>query len=283
MDNITDIQRIRERLGRNTVLNAVIGFPLDHTLSPSLHNALYAAAGLDAHLVPLSKENLNELVELIRFNDIQLTAVTMPFKQSIIPFLDLVDDEAVKLGAVNTVIKKEGGLIGYNTDIVGIRSALEDVAIKNKNVLLLGVGGAALPVAHVIKQAGGRLLVWNRSQDAAQKFAHKFGGIVVNFEQIKANNIDMIINATPVGMYPNVNESPLPLDLLSAHQIVFDLVYRPMQTKLLKDAQSKGIKTIFGMKMFIAQALEQIRLWSGSDLTKFVSESELISLLSGSL
>lgn len=273
---------------KNTILNAVIGYPLEHTLSPKLHNALYKAAGLNAVLLPLEKENLAKLVETIRFLSVELTAVTMPFKRDILGYLDFVDEEAKTIGAVNTVILKNGKLNGYNTDIVGIRAALKGVNLKDKKVLLLGAGGVALPVAHVIKTAGGRLLVWNRDSKKAEVLIKNVFGPnskqaeIVSLDQLTAKDVDVIINATPVGMFPNVNESPLNLSLLAAHQVVFDLVYRPMKTKLLLDAESKGAKTILGITMFIAQALEQIRLWSGKNLSGLISENELISLLSDS-
>ncbi len=271
---------------KNMILNAVIGYPLEHTLSPKLHNALYKAAGLNAVLFPFAKEDLAKLVETIRFLSVELTAVTMPFKQEILGYLDFVDEEAKMTGAVNTVILKNGKLNGYNTDIVGIKAALKGLELKDKTVLLLGGGGAALSVAHVIKAVGGRLLVCNRDSKKAQVLIENVFGPnskqaeIVSLDELTAKDVDVIINATPVGMFPSVNESPLDSILLDSHQVVFDLVYRPMKTKLLLDAESKGAKTISGVTMFIAQALEQIRLWSGKDLSGLIPENELISLLS---
>ena len=260
-----------------TKLNAVIGYPLVHTRSPRLHNPVYELLKLNAVLSPISDSNIKQLVAVIRTRPIHLTAVTMPHKQSIMPLLDSVDTAAKKVGAVNTVVNRRGKLYGYNTDVAGIEYALRDTKLKDRNVLLVGAGGAANAVAYVIKQKKGNLLYLNRTVEKAEELQKMFWGVVIKntplnppskeggrkIPKLNAKGIDVIINATPVGMYPKIDEVPIPEELLDTHQTVFDLVYNPIDTKLLKLAKKKGAKTVSGLDMFAVQGLRQIELWTG--------------------
>lgn len=246
-----------------TKLNAVIGYPLSHSRSPKLHNPVYELQKLDAVLLPFSNPDITQLVSAIRALPIHLTAVTMPHKQSIIPLLDGIDEEAKAVHAVNTVINRNGKLYGSNTDIAGIEYALRGVILKNKNVLLVGAGGAANAVAYVVKKKKGNLLYLNRTREKAEELQKKFGGIVVRGNELRGEGVDSIINATPVGMFPDSDDIPIPVVLLHRHQVVFDLVYNPVKTTLLKLAEKKGAKTISGLDMFAVQGLRQIELWTG--------------------
>ncbi|MEK7169952.1 MAG: shikimate dehydrogenase [Patescibacteria group bacterium] len=246
-----------------TKLNAVIGHPLNQSRSPKLHNPVYELFKLDAVLSPISHPDIKKLVSDIKALPIHLTAVTMPHKQSIIPLLDAVDRGVNAVDAVNTVVNRNGKLYGYNTDIDGISYALRGVTLKHRQVLLVGAGGAASAVAYVIQKGGGHLLYLNRTEKKAVALQKKFGGIVVRKNELKAEGIDLIINATPVGMYPKIADIPIPPGLLDKHQTVFDLVYNPVETKLLKLAKKKGAKAISGLDMFAVQGLRQIELWTG--------------------
>lgn len=249
-----------------TQLNAVIGFPLSYSQSPSLHNALYAKLGIDAVLVAIQNKNIEQLVATIKAANIGLTVVTMPFKQAIIPFLDKVKKQAKAIRAVNTVINRNGKLEGFNTDFDGIAFALKAVPIAGKNVLLLGAGGAARAVAYYIKERSGKILYLNRTPAKTIKLQREFGGRVVVLNQIGASEIDVIVNATPVGMDPKAKTLPLPLKFLRKGQYVFDLVYKHGFTELLKQAKQRGAKTVSGMDMFLGQALRQIELYSGKKI-----------------
>ncbi|MSU56465.1 MAG: shikimate dehydrogenase [Candidatus Taylorbacteria bacterium] len=282
-------------------LNAVIGYPLSHSRSPKLHNPVYELLKLNAVLSPISNPDVKALVAEIRSLPLHLTAVTMPHKQSIMPLLDSVDAAAKKVGAVNTVINKKGKLHGYNTDVAGIEYALRDTKLKDRNVLLVGAGGAANAVAYVIKQKKGNLLYLNRTEKHAEELQKRFGGIVLSFEdtttpprrlgtppqlrrggtgRLSPQGIDVIINATPVGMYPKIDDVPIPEELLDKHQAVFDLVYNPVDTKLLKLARKKGAKIISGLDMFAVQGLRQIELWTGKKIiTKSLVEKVKNNLL----
>ncbi len=245
---------------------AVIGYPLGHSKSPFLHNAIYKKLGLKAEMIRIEHRDIKFLVQKIKQLNIGLCAVTMPFKQSIIKYLDQVDRQAKAVQAVNTVISKKGKLIGYNTDIDGIKFALRDVPIKHKTVLLVGAGGVGCAVAYYISSRGGKILYFNRTKMKSQNLQKEFGGTVIAEKDLQELKIDMVINTTPVGMYPLVKYSPLKKTIFTPNQYVFDLVYNPVKTQLLKDAKHAGAKVISGIEMFTGQALRQIELFSGLNL-----------------
>lgn len=251
---------------QKTKLNAVIGFPLDHTLSPVLHNKIYQDNNIDAVMLAFANADVKALVKAIKTLNVQLAAVTMPHKEKIMDYLDVVDVMALKIGAVNAVINKGDKLYGYNTDIVGIERVLTGVEIKNKKVLIIGAGGVARPVAYYISQVGGLPLYHNRTKVKAEALAKEFGGQVVETDKLKSDEMDIIINTTPIGMYPKVDGMPVPEYLLTSSQIVMDIIYNPYQTNLLSVALVKGAKIISGLEMFIGQALEQVRLWQGKEI-----------------
>lgn len=245
-------------------LTGVIGWPLAHSLSPFLHNAIYKNEGVDAEMRAYEGHDIAELVKLARALPLQLVAVTIPHKQTIMPLLDVVDAKAKKIGAVNTVINRGGVLTGYNTDIIGVEQALASVKIKDKNILIIGAGGAAQPVAAVVSSARGNILCLNRTEAKAEALVKKFGGQATTENQLRNDKIriDVIINTTPIGLKGEwEDELPLSAALVQAHQTVFDCVYNPFETKLLKLAKERGAKIISGLKMFVAQALAQEELW----------------------
>lgn len=248
-----------------TKLNAVIGYPLSHTQSPMLHNPVYKMLGIDALLLPFPSPDIRALVKAIRTLPVHLTAVTMPHKQSIIPLLDHVDAPAKAVGAVNTVVNKSGKLSGYNTDIDGIRYALRTVKLKGTYVALIGAGGAASAVAYVVHEKGGKLLYLNRTVRKATDLSRKFGGEVLNGAK-GIERAGVIINATPIGMHPRTRELPISADAIRKGQTVFDLVYNPVDTKLLRVAGRKGAKTVSGLDMFAVQGLRQMELWTGKKI-----------------
>jgi len=254
-------------INQHTALNAVTGFPLEHTLSPQLHAQIYKKLGLNAVMLAFLSQNIEEIITCMRTLPIHLLAVTLPHKQTVMKFLDRIDPVAKKIGAVNTVINRNGKLHGYNTDIVGIAHALKNTQLKGKNVLIIGAGGAARPLCWFLKKSGAKIFCLNRTRTKAEELTQEFGGIALDNNALVGAKIDVIINATPLGMKPHIDESPFPKNLLNKNQTVFDLIYNPIETKLLKDAKKAGAKTINGMPMLLAQALEQVRLWSGKKLS----------------
>lgn len=256
-----NLQQGMQPINAQTTLNAVIGYPLAHSQSPSYHAQLYKKQKLNAVMLAFPTQNLKQYIEAAKTLNIQLTAVTIPHKQAIIKFLDHIDPAAKAIGAVNTVINQNGKLTGFNTDILGIAEALKRTQLRNKNVLVLGAGGASHPLCYYLNQQHAKLMCFNRTYTKAQQLMKKFKGKALkSLDHVQAKDFDIIINTTPIGMLPNTNVSPLPKHLLAKHQTVFDIVYNPQQTKLLKQAKQAGAKTISGLVMFQAQAEKQVQL-----------------------
>lgn len=251
---------------KQKITNAVIGNPLGHSLGPIWHGEMYRHLDINGELVKDEGADISKLVEHIRSKPYELTAVTTPHKESILELLDVIDKEAREIGAVNTVINKDDILTGYNTDVNGIEYALRDIDLAEKSILVVGAGGATRAIMHVLKKNGANINCINRTKEKAQKLMDEFGGKVLVFGDLNPEDIDVIINTTPVGMYPNIDDSPVPKDFIRSKHIVFDIVYNPIDTRLLQDAKNVGAQTILGLDMFIAQGLKQIELWQGVEI-----------------
>lgn len=249
-----------------TKLTAVIGYPIKHSLSPALHNELYAREHVDAVMLAFANPDINALVSAIRALPVHLCAVTLPHKQAIIPLIDEVDERARRIGAVNTVINADGKLTGYNTDVVGIAAALSSVELNGKSALLMGAGGVAQALAHHLKERGAKMFCRDRTAEKSRALCEKFGGAAIGEDEMLTRAFDVIINATPVGLEPNVDASPIPAEIIRAGATVFDLVYGPRETKLIRDAKERSARAISGISMFLEQAMEQERLWLGKEI-----------------
>ncbi len=242
-------------------INWVIGYPLSHTESPQLHNAIYQALDVNAELEAFANPKLEFLIEKIKSLKTELVAVTMPFKQAVIPYLDFQSPEVQALGAANTLIQREGKLYGYNTDVDGIAYALRNIKWDGQKILILGAGGAARAVAYFLNQHSTKLYWLNRSREKLLDVIQDSGGEVVGGDLFDKISFDFIINTTPIGMYPDIKNSPLPHYAFNSNQIVFDLIYNPIHTEFLNRAEAAGAQVISGLEMFRYQALRQIELW----------------------
>lgn len=266
-ETLAELQR---QLAEHMQLNMIVGWPLDHTWTPRLHNAAYEKLGLNALMLVNACEQLDEPVENILSWPIGLTVVTMPHKEKIMEHIDWLSEDAKKIGAVNTVINRAGKLTAYNTDVDGIayalRDELRDGKIKGQKVLLLGAGGAAKAAAYFVNREGGELYCVNRSRDKAEKLMQEYGGHVIGRDEIVNHEFAVIINATPLGMHEHVGESPLEVAEIRGTETVFDMIYNPAETKLLQIAKKATCKTISGLDMFVAQGLKQIELLTGKNL-----------------
>lgn len=249
-----------------TSLTAVIGNPITHSMSPLIHNAIYERDGIDAVMLAFGGPSMEKFVDAIRTLPIHMAAVTMPHKQTLIPLLDSISDDAQEIGAVNTIINKGGMLAGFNTDVTGVAEALKDVSVEGKNALIIGAGGVAQPVAYHLRKRGANIFCNNRDNEQAAALCKKFKGTVIDEKTMNDMAFDLIVNATPIGMPPNVEMSPVPKNIIRPETVVFDVIYTPIETRLLKDARAQGAKTISGLTMFIAQALEQEHLWLGRNI-----------------
>jgi len=247
-----------------TQLYGVIGNPVRHSLSPIIHNGAFRRIGLNAAYLAFEVKNLAEALSGIRGLGIQGVSVTIPFKTQVIPFLDKIESVARKIKAVNTISNEGGKLIGHNTDWCGALEALEEkVDLKDKRVFLLGAGGAARAIAFGLKEKGCQVFIGNRSLDKARNLARELGFIPLPLSSIDGLGAHVIVNATSVGMQPHDAQSPLRKEFLKAGMTVMDIVYMPLRTKLLREAEERGCQTIDGLEMLARQGAAQLQIWTG--------------------
>jgi shikimate dehydrogenase len=267
------------KITSNTKLYALIGDPVEHSLSPLMQNAAFNAAGLDAVYIALKveKKHLKEAVEGFRAIELPGFNVTIPHKIRIIKYLDEVNDHAAAIGAVNTVLNDEGRLIGYNTDGVGAIEALrgEGVNPERKSVTILGAGGAARAVAFSLANMASRIILLNRTGLKAIKLAKELSKTTGTHAEGKPLNhinlkkaiecSEILVNATSVGMHPNIGESLADASIMRSGLVVFDVVYNPVNTRLLQEAQKAGAKIVSGLMMLVHQGALAFKLWTGRE------------------
>ena len=252
-----------------TELYGVIGNPVHHSLSPMIHNRAFQRLGWNAVYLAFEVKNVEEALRGVRGLGVRGVSVTIPFKTEVVPFLNAVEGVAKKIGAVNTIINRGGRLIGYNTDCDGALEALEEkMDLGQKRVVLLGAGGAARAMGFGLKERGLPLIVVNRSIERGRALCKELGCNylpISSLVRMKAGHLeaDIIINATPVGMYPRDGETPIPKELLKKGMIVMDIVYKPLRTRLLREAKEKGCVTVDGLEMLIRQGMAQFEIWTG--------------------
>lgn len=235
----------------------LIGEKLGHSYSKLIHEEL---TDYTYDLCPLSKEEFPIFMKERNFRAIN---VTIPYKKAVIPYLDELDENARTIGAVNTIVNKSGRLIGHNTDFSGFLYMVEhhNIAIKSKKVLVLGTGGASLAIIAVLKHLeAGEILTISRSK--------KEGAIT--YEDCLAHHTDaqVIVNTTPVGMYPNIDASPLSLEPFTSCEAVLDIIYNPGETRLTADARALGMQAVTGLDMLVAQALYACEFFLDTTLDK---------------
>ncbi len=262
-DELIRRYRIRE-IGASTRLYGVLGKPLGHTLSPTVHNAAFAARRLDAVYLPMEGTGLDDFLKFHSSFPVSGMSVTIPYKEEAYARAGSLSVEADETGAVNTLVLKESGWHGENTDVEGFLHPLRRrLHIGRMRAVVLGAGGAARAVVCALRSQGASVCVVARNPQKAQQLAERFQSEYRRWDQLGSLCWDLLVNTTPLGMYPEVNQTPIPAELLTG-KWVYDLVYNPRQTRLLKDAAARGCSTISGTEMFIGQALKQQQLWCGS-------------------
>jgi 3-dehydroquinate dehydratase/shikimate dehydrogenase len=262
LDEMTSVYRAGS-LNRKTRVFGVIGNPVGHSLSPVMQNAAFQARRMNAVYVPFLVRDLRDFLAAIKPLGISGFSITIPHKEGILKYLDDCDPLAEAIGAVNTVAVRKGELYGSNTDYVGVLSTLgHRLDLSKSRVLILGAGGAARAVAFALAHAGTGVCICSRRTKPAEQLAKAVRGAALRRAGLLRQRFDAIVNATPVGMYPQVNDSPLEARELNC-RLVFDTIYRPRQTKLLQLAASRGIETVSGVEMFVAQGAAQWELWTG--------------------
>ncbi len=258
-------------INKETKLYGIIGNPVSHSMSPAIHNAAFIEKGLNNVYVPLKISNIDAFMKECRKIDFQGFSVTIPHKESVLPFMNDIDHTAGKIGAINTIVNQNGKLTGYNTDcmaaVMGLEYGLKksNETLNNKTISIIGAGGAARAIAFGLKEKGCDITIFNRTIERAEKLSHDVKCKFEKLEEIHKLDSDILINTTSIGMFPDVNQTPVPKNILKEGMIVFDAVYNPIETRLLRDAKERGCQTINGLSMFINQAAEQFRLWTNID------------------
>ncbi|TBL75367.1 shikimate dehydrogenase [Paenibacillus thalictri] len=262
-------------LDSHTILYGVFGDPIRHSKSPIMLNRAFREVGLNAaygafHILP---GTLKEAVNGIRALGFRGVNVTIPHKVELMEYLDEIDEGARQIGAVNTIVNEKGRLIGYNTDGIGyVRSLKEETGIDlaGKRVLMLGAGGAARGVGYALaKEGAARITIANRTKERAEELAEYMARFTeaegIGLEQVAqaASEADLIVNNTSVGMHPNVDEVPMDTALIREGIVVSDLVYNPLVTKFLREAQQRGAAIHSGLGMFIYQGAYAFEYWTG--------------------
>ncbi len=260
-----------------TRLCAVLGNPVEHSLSPALHNAAFQKEGLNICYTAFRVEDMAGAMAGTRALNLLGLSVTIPHKVSVMQYLDEVDETAARIGSVNTVINRDGKLSGYNSDGMGALRAIHEsgARLDGARVLVLGSGGAARAVTFTLgKEAALKeMVLLGVVEEECTALCEALGRAVefpVRWEPLNRNALqrnaaesDGVIHCTPVGMHPNTDESLLTREDLRPEQFVFDIVYNPLKTRFLHEAEAAGCRTIQGVEMFIYQAVFQFELWTG--------------------
>ena len=248
----------------HTKIYGILGQPVTHSLSPAMHNAAFRHLGINAVYVAFPITDLPQAVAGLRGLAIRGVSVTIPFKEEVIPLIDELDSQAAKIGAVNTLVNRDGRLTGYNTDWLGAVTALKaNISLKDRHVLILGAGGASRAIAYGIIAEGGRVTLTDVDQPRAAALVKDLGGAAIPLDAVADCPAAILVNATPVGMAPDIDGIPITPDLLSRFEVVMDIVYQPLTTRLLKESQTRSCATIDGLQMLIHQATAQFELWTG--------------------
>lgn len=261
-----------------TEIYGIIGDPVEHSRSPIIHNSGFKALGLNCVYLAFPVKDVLAALSGLRGLGIKGVSVTIPHKESVIPLLDQVDPVAAKIGAVNTIVNNHGDLKGYNTDWVGANRALEDETdLKGKDVLLLGAGGSARALGFGLNEAGARPILCSRSPDKGQALAAELGCSWKPLAEVGDIEADILINATSVGMSPASNASPVARYILGKFSVVMDIVYSPLETRLLREAEEAGCRTINGLAMLLYQGIAQFEMWTGRQAPLEVMRDKLLS------
>lgn len=257
-------------------LYGLLGEKLSHSLSPRIHYLILRELGVDGfyHLFQVKREELKNAVVGLKTMGARGINVTIPYKVEVIKYLDGISDEAGKIGAVNTISFSDNRMIGYNTDYSGFGMMLEknSIVCRNTTAVVLGTGGASKAITQYLMDEGAKeIIIVSRNKEVAKQKYKNFNVISYDFiKQLK--NVDMIINCTPVGMYPNVSESPIDKSHLAGFHTAIDLVYNPKETLFLKYGNELGIKTVNGLYMLIGQAVKAQELWNNTKISSLATD-----------
>ena len=269
-----------EKLGKTAKVYGVIADPIRHSISPAVHNRAFQSRRIDAVYLPflVSPPLLRDFFLLAERLPLTGFSVTIPHKQKIIRYLDVVDPLARRIGAVNTVWRKAGKWRGTNTDAAGVTGPLARLLrLQKSSVLIVGNGGAARGAAFALSDAGARIALVGRNPDRVRALAKICGAEALGKEQLENRRFDAVVHATPLGMFPHVNEcffnGTIPAD------VVFDMVYNPRETALIRKAREQGKTAVPGLEMFIEQAVRQFEIWTGESAPRAAMQKAALEAL----
>jgi 3-dehydroquinate dehydratase/shikimate dehydrogenase len=264
-----------EDINPNTHVLGVIADPIQHSLSPTVHNAALHALKMDIVYVPfrVPREHLEDFMNMARQFSIHGLSVTIPHKETIVPLLTFTDQAVDHIGAANTVVLDGYDRRGFNTDAQSVLDSIDatlgrggDVdVLAGRTALILGAGGVAKAVCYALSSRSVKIVVAARNFSKAEELAKKWQGTAVEWKDRTSVQSDMLVNCTPLGMHPNVNETPFDSDFINRAMIVFDAVYNPEQTLLIKDARKKECSVVTGVDMFVRQAAQQFKLFTQTE------------------
>ena len=270
---------------------ALLGEPLEHSMSPLLHKAIYRQLEIDDatyRAVELPEERLKSFFSGFRVGGFDGVNVTIPHKAAVIPLLDEVDSKAKLLDAVNCINRVGNKLTGYNTDLLGFAYSLRqhNIDIEGNEFAIIGAGGSAQAVAAVLAEGEAKAIsIINRSEDRAEQLKQTVQAIneqvsveIVSQEQLaqRAKQLDCVINATPLGMSPNVKEMPLTANIFDENTLAFDLIYNPLKTNFLLAAEKQGASIVNGLQMLVAQAVYSVEIWMGGNIVAHIDMNALV-------
>lgn len=249
-----------------TCLFCLIGNPVSKSLSPLLHNAAFKEVGINAVYLAFCVSDLDSAIRGVRALPISGVSVTIPFKVPAVSLVDHLEPVARAIGAVNTLYWRDTELIGTNTDGIGAVLALkEKTEIAGRKCLVVGAGGAARSIAYSLKQEDCRVVLTNRTEQKGIDLAGEIGVEWLPFSEFSQARGDILVQATSAGMYPETENTAVARHILSSFPVVMDIVYKPLETRLLREAREEGCLTIDGLNMLIYQAAAQFRLWTGKE------------------
>ncbi len=247
-----------------TAVYAVIGDPVAHSLSPVMHNRAFAHTGYNGVYIALRVSDIAAAVNGFRALGFRGVSVTIPHKVAVMACLDEVDPIARDIGAVNTIVNRERRLVGYNSDYLGAVKALAAaIDIRGKTVVIIGAGGAARAIGFGVIRCGGKVVILNRSPEKGEQLAAALKADFRPLAEVREIAGQVLVNTTPLGMFPHAEQMPLEKSLLRPDLVVMDIIYNPLTTRLLSEAERVGCRTINGLAMFVYQGAVQFELWTG--------------------
>ncbi len=284
-----------DSVGPATCVYGVIGCPVAHSMSPTIHNSAFTAEGMDAVYVPLriepGKENFNRFMDAVAdapWADFRGFSVTIPHKENAIARVgaENIDDLSRRIRAINTIaITNDGSLSGTNTDYTAaVDSLCSAMGIRRKDLsgrdaAVVGAGGVARAIVAALAHYGADVTIYNRTLSRAEKLADEFGSKARPLAEVSEIASEIVINCTAIGMTPNVDDSPIPAGTLSGVGVVFDTIYNPVQTRLLREASSAGCVCVSGMEMFLNQAVAQFEFWTKKPAPREIMQEVVIKHL----